>query len=63
MSTEESNEQEAPERAAAATDEDDTQGHQHAAQSADPDFGSRALGKTLPKADENDDVEGHALHS
>ena len=55
MSTEDPKEQGAPERLASENDdEDDTEGHRLASNSADPDFGSKAPGRELPKSDDNE---------
>jgi hypothetical protein len=55
MSTEDPKEQGTPERLPSATDdEDDTEGHWKASNSSDPDFGSKAPGRELPKSDDSE---------
>jgi hypothetical protein len=54
MSTEDPKEQGAPERLASEKDdEDDTEGHRLASQSADPDFGSKAPGRESSNSDDS----------
>jgi hypothetical protein len=61
MSTDESNEQEAPGVRTAKTDEEDTEGHVRTAMGGDPDFGSQQPSvHTSAKDDgDDDDTEGH----
>jgi hypothetical protein len=61
MSTDESNEQEAPGVRTAKTEEEDPEGHVHTAMSGgDPDFGSQQPSvHTAAKDDDDDDTEGH----
>jgi hypothetical protein len=63
MSTDESNEQEAPGVRTAKADEEDTEGHVRTAMGGDPDFGSQSpsVHTSLHTAakDDDDDTEGH----
>ncbi len=59
MSTDETNEQEAPGRHASETDDEDTEGHRFTSQTSDPDFDSRAPSSKASAAPDEDDTEGH----
>ncbi len=61
MSTDETNEQEAPGVRTAKTDEEDTEGHvRDRDEGGDPDFGSQQPSvHTAAKDDDDDDTEGH----
>ncbi len=59
MTTDESNQQEAPERLASETEEDDTEGHKTMHLTSDPDFGAQAPSRQPTATPEEDDTEGH----
>lgn len=59
MSTDESNEQEAPGVHAATTEEEDTEGHLSTAMGGDPDFDARPPSLRPGATDDDDDTQGH----